>query len=206
MSMCGTQRTWVVAAAMVFAAVFGALLLACSSDANDVQDPGTADGGDGGGTPDPTVSVSGLGPQALPVKGAGFTCEVKKMLTFKCQTCHTDPPQGGALVPLMTVKQLLAWSPTQPSKTVAQVALERMQDTEFADAAGELQQRGDPRRDPGVRSLDSGELRRLLSGRRAAERHVHDVPRRQHARGRHRRGHRPADRGRASARQSTARR
>lgn len=68
------------------------------------------------------------GPPRIPAKGAGFTCEVKKLLTTKCQSCHSDPPQGGALVALMDVKHMLAWSKTDPTKTVAEVSLARMQD------------------------------------------------------------------------------
>jgi predicted CxxxxCH...CXXCH cytochrome family protein len=118
--------TWlaVVAAAVLFAL----LACGCSGDEGVPEDPGTADGGpaddaaifDGAASP-------GIRPQGLPAKGAGFTCEVKKLLTVKCQTCHSDPPVGGALVPLVTVKHMVAWSKTEPSKTVAQVALERMQ-------------------------------------------------------------------------------
>ena len=127
MSMRRTQNTtWIaaVAAAMLFAAFVG-----CSNDAGVAPDQGAAEGGAGEGGPTADGAVSGsVGPQTLPVKGANFTCEVKALLTAKCQTCHTDPPQGGAVVPLMTVKQMLAWSKAQPTKTVAQVALERMQD------------------------------------------------------------------------------
>jgi predicted CxxxxCH...CXXCH cytochrome family protein len=127
MSMPRTQLTaWL--AALALAVFFAASPLGCSSDSG-AQDPGTGEGGVSGEGGILDGGLSGpVGPQALPVKGAGFTCEVKKLLTVKCQTCHTDPPQGGAAVPLMTVTQMLAWSPTQPTKTIAQVALERMQD------------------------------------------------------------------------------
>lgn len=45
-----------------------------------------------------------------------------------CQTCHSSPPTGGASSSLMTRKQLMARSASDPSKTVAQVSLDRMQD------------------------------------------------------------------------------
>ncbi len=45
-----------------------------------------------------------------------------------CQTCHSSPPTGGASNSLMTRKQLMARSASDPSKTVAMVSLERMQD------------------------------------------------------------------------------
>ncbi|HSO36573.1 MAG TPA: hypothetical protein VLT33_28805, partial [Labilithrix sp.] len=114
-------------AALAVAMLFAAFFVGCNAE-DVADDQGTAEGGAGEGGTSDVIATGPLGPQALPVKGAGFTCEVKRLLTVKCQTCHSDPPQGGALVPLMNVKQMLAWSPTQPGKTVAQVALERMQD------------------------------------------------------------------------------
>lgn len=45
-----------------------------------------------------------------------------------CQTCHSSPPTGGASNSLTTRAQLMARSATDPTKTVAQVSLERMQD------------------------------------------------------------------------------
>lgn len=45
-----------------------------------------------------------------------------------CQTCHSSPPTGGASNSLMTRAQLMARSASDPSKTVAQVSLARMQD------------------------------------------------------------------------------
>ncbi len=90
-----------------------------TADASDeAMDAGASDGA----LPGPP------GPPAQPPKGAGFTCEVKRLLTTKCQTCHTNPPVGGALSPLMTVTDMLAWSKTDPSKTVAEIALAKMQD------------------------------------------------------------------------------
>ncbi len=45
-----------------------------------------------------------------------------------CQTCHSSPPTGGASNSLTTRAQLMARSASDPSKTVAQVSLARMQD------------------------------------------------------------------------------
>jgi predicted CxxxxCH...CXXCH cytochrome family protein len=103
-------------------------LVACSAGNSDTVVTGTLDGSAGdidASTPPPSTPPPG--PQTEPAKNAGFTCEVKRLLTVKCQTCHSDPPQGGAVVPMMTVRQMLAWSVTDPTKTVAEVALERMQ-------------------------------------------------------------------------------
>src|SRR5512143_2625445 len=85
-------------------------LLGCKGASDDGSGAGPdVDGGPG--TVQPASTVTGpSGPPATPVKGANFTCEVKKLLTQKCQTCHSDPPVGGALVPLMNVQDMLNWS------------------------------------------------------------------------------------------------
>jgi predicted CxxxxCH...CXXCH cytochrome family protein len=116
-------------AALAAALLICAGLLGCSANTDDGVGAGTDASAGDAGTIDGTVSGP-PGPPAKPVKGAGFTCEVKRLLTVKCQTCHSDPPQGGSLVPLMTVQNMLDWSKTNPSKTVAQVALEMMQSQE----------------------------------------------------------------------------
>lgn len=121
------QKMTMMAALAAAALLVCAALLACSGNTDNGSTPGPdTDASADGGTTDSTVSGP-PGPVGKPVKGAGFTCEVKRLLTVKCQTCHTDPPQGGSLVPLMTVQHMLNWSNTDPSKTVAQVALEMMQ-------------------------------------------------------------------------------
>ena len=54
---------------------------ASDDETNPDTTPGLADEGGVGPT-----SATPPGPAAKPVKGAGFTCEVKKLLTTKCQT------------------------------------------------------------------------------------------------------------------------
>ncbi len=109
-----------------------ALLFGCSAKSDDAgaQDAGA----DGIGVPGPTAAnriPNELGGPPRPVaqlpKGAGFTCEVKTLLTTKCQVCHSNPPAGGALVPLMTAADMVQWSTVDKSKTVGEVAFERMQ-------------------------------------------------------------------------------
>lgn len=124
----------VVAFAIVLAA---ATLFACNSGSADadVQEGGVdeaaastvvssvpnGDAGDAG--PDATPRK----PAPDPPPGAGFTCEVQTLLATKCQVCHTDPPQGGAQVPLLTVAQLIDWAVSDPNRSVASVAVDRIQ-------------------------------------------------------------------------------
>jgi predicted CxxxxCH...CXXCH cytochrome family protein len=119
---------WFAAGLIACAVLFG-----CNTNSGDV-----ATGPDAGAdrTAPPPLRPAGYAPNELggpskavpPVpKGAGFTCEVKTLLTTKCQVCHSNPPAGGALVPLMTVADMLQWSTVDKNKSVAQVSLERMQ-------------------------------------------------------------------------------
>jgi hypothetical protein len=59
---------------------------------------------------------------------AGLPCEVEALLAARCTSCHTDPPTTAPMA-LVTYAQLTAKSASQPSRTVAEIALERMRDT-----------------------------------------------------------------------------
>jgi len=132
-------RSTTLTAAVTAVVIAGAALLACGNAGPTDGAPVPGDdagaitpGSSGGVTPQSTTDGGAdAGPRKPPPDlppGAGFTCEVQTFLATKCQVCHEDPPQGGALVPLKTVAQLLDWSKLDPSKSVAQVVLERIQD------------------------------------------------------------------------------
>jgi cytochrome c553 len=88
------------------------------------EDPiGLAGPPDAGRRPD--TSEDG-GPGALP---SGVPCEVAVPLSTYCTTCHGATPTEGALMPLVTLENLMAPSVTMPSRTVIDLALERMQST-----------------------------------------------------------------------------
>jgi len=75
---------------------------------------GAATGGDGGAgstTPD------------------GLPCDVAQVLQSLCVSCHSNPPVGGAPMPLVTYADLTAPAKSDPSKTVAQMCVVRMQST-----------------------------------------------------------------------------
>lgn len=60
-------------------------------------------------------------------KSSGLPCDVAAVIDDRCSGCHSDPPTAGALTPLLTPDDLKAPSTTQPSKTMAEVSVERMQ-------------------------------------------------------------------------------
>ncbi|HHH29837.1 MAG TPA: hypothetical protein ENK57_16035, partial [Polyangiaceae bacterium] len=80
---------------------------------------------DGGGSADPST---GPGPSTTGL-GEGLPCDVVDVLAQECVACHADPPTAGAPVTLLTYDDLLAPAASDPSKTLAEVSLERMKDT-----------------------------------------------------------------------------
>jgi hypothetical protein len=55
-------------------------------------------------------------------------CAVQQMLRARCMSCHTNPPVGGAPMPLVGYADLIAPSRSNPARTAAEMALARMQD------------------------------------------------------------------------------
>jgi hypothetical protein len=62
----------------------------------------------------------------------GVPCEVATVVSNHCTLCHGTKPQGGAPMPLMTVKDFQAMSKLNPSMTVAQLVPVRVNATEPA--------------------------------------------------------------------------
>ncbi len=73
---------------------------------------GTGDGGGGGGTG----------------SGGGSGCDVLTLVEARCGACHGPTPRDGAPFSITSVADLLAASPRDPSKTVAERSLLRMED------------------------------------------------------------------------------
>jgi hypothetical protein len=61
------------------------------------------------------------------VAGAGLPCDVSALLTAYCQSCHGSPPS--APMPLLTYEDLAAGAVSDPTRSVAELALERMEST-----------------------------------------------------------------------------
>lgn len=84
-----------------------------------------------GGSADSIVTY---GPQAGDVSAAAFDitglpCDVAQMLATSCASCHGSTPSGGAPSSFTSYEQLMAPSMTDPTLTVAEVALQRMKST-----------------------------------------------------------------------------
>jgi mono/diheme cytochrome c family protein len=60
----------------------------------------------------------------------GLPCPVAAVLGTYCLSCHSSPPQQGVPVALVSYADLAQSSPVDPSATVAQRAVTRMQDTQ----------------------------------------------------------------------------
>jgi hypothetical protein len=85
------------------------------------------DGGRQGGT----CSTGGSGAGGTGSGGAGavdrgLPCDVATLLKTRCDSCHGTTPTQGAPMSLVTYDDLVAPSASNPAKTNAQVAVERM--------------------------------------------------------------------------------
>ena len=81
---------------------------------------------------DPGYDASSATPAAAVVTveagASGLPCEIEAFLGAHCTSCHSDPPSQGPMA-LVTAAQLEAPSRSDPSRSVAQLALARMRDT-----------------------------------------------------------------------------
>src|SRR6478609_2187939 len=56
-------------------------------------------------------------------------CDVQRLLRSRCQSCHTNPPIGGASVALLSFADLTSLSRVVPTASVAARSLQRMRDS-----------------------------------------------------------------------------
>ena len=99
---------------------------ACSSDFEDtevVTDGGTEDVS----TSIPNIDGAASGPEAPAGTGGntGLPCDVQAVLENRCIACH----DGGKAVPMLVYSDLAKKSSVDPTKTIAELALIRMQST-----------------------------------------------------------------------------
>lgn len=57
----------------------------------------------------------------------GLPCDVADVINAKCASCHSNPPTAGAPTPLLSASDLQAKAKTDPSVTMAQQSVKRMQ-------------------------------------------------------------------------------
>jgi len=89
-----------------------------------------ANGFNGGSTAGTAGSGAAGAPVGQPACGAGvIPPAVAAVISGKCVACHGSPPVQGVPTSLTTYAQLAAPSMTDPTKSVAALALARMQDT-----------------------------------------------------------------------------
>ena len=93
-------------------------------------------GGAGSGGQTTTGTGTGGGPGATGTGGSsgggggsvlGMPCDVQSLLQNRCVACHSNPPINSAPMPLVTRADLMAPSLADPTQTVAQRALTRIQ-------------------------------------------------------------------------------
>lgn len=67
------------------------------------------------------------GPSTTPGTASGMPCDVRALLATRCVSCHGVVPASGAPMSLVTYGDLMAPAASNPSLTVAEVAVMRMQ-------------------------------------------------------------------------------
>ncbi len=90
--------------------------------------PGTNGGNTNGGNTDGGTTTVASDDGGTAVAG-DLPCDVATLLGNRCASCHSSPPIGGAPRSLASYADLMAPSATNPTRTEAEVALERMQST-----------------------------------------------------------------------------
>ncbi len=127
----GLERKWGIVGALVGVMACGGGSAraveddgACEGEACTPASTGQVDesssGGESGGD---TSSGGGEPSNAIP-------CDVAAVLTAHCGTCHGEMPAFGGPMPLTTIEDFRVPAITDPTRSVAELTLERMVDTE----------------------------------------------------------------------------
>jgi hypothetical protein len=92
---------------------------------------GTGTGGSGSSSSGTGTGGSGTGTGGSTVSGVAsdLPCDVANLLASKCVLCHGTPPSAGAPMSLMSYADLTAPAISDPTKTMAVVAVSRMMNT-----------------------------------------------------------------------------
>ena len=121
-----TRTTFVFSFALAVAGFLG-----CYTGPNgDISAPAPGPGSSVDGTEPPgsEEARSADGGPGVPA-AEGLPCDVAKVLATSCTSCHGMRPKAGAPNALVTYDDLVAKSEDDPSRTVAEVSLERMKST-----------------------------------------------------------------------------
>ena len=148
-----------------------------------------------GGNAGNGIGGAGQGAGGGGVVASGIPCDVQALLQTRCVMCHASPPVNGAPMPLVSFANLIAASFVDPTKTFAQRALARIQQTagQMPPAPNAARDRGG---DLGAGHLDQRRLPELWLRHERHRRHVrrrrewHGGPRRNRRNDRRRHGRR----------------
>jgi hypothetical protein len=112
------------------------LVVACSDGAADstASTPGGAGAAGTAGTSGTAGTTSaggsaGVGGSGGSAVSSGMPCAVQELLATRCQQCHSDPPQFGAPMPLLTRAHLLAATPSDANTSAGAHSVVRMKDS-----------------------------------------------------------------------------
>lgn len=97
-----------------------------AADGCDDADCETTGGADDGGTAAPGTTSGADDGTAI----GDIPCDVADVLAANCNSCHSDPVQFGATMPLETIEHFLVPAVTDPARSVAELVLARMVDAE----------------------------------------------------------------------------
>lgn len=71
--------------------------------------------------------AGGTGGNGASSGATGLPCDLAAVIDAKCASCHSNPPTAGAPTPLLSASDLRAPAKTDPSVTMAQQSVKRMQ-------------------------------------------------------------------------------
>ena len=117
-----TRTTFILSFTLALAAFVG-----CYTGPNADLSPPTAGPGSSTDGTEPAPGAEGTSPDGGTSAAAeGLPCDVAKVLATSCTSCHGLRPKAGAPSSLVTYEDLVAKSNDDPSRSVAEVSLERM--------------------------------------------------------------------------------
>ena len=120
-----TRTTFILSFTLALAAFVG-----CYTGPNADLTPPTAGPGSSTDGTEPPLGADGTSPDGGSAAAAeGLPCDVAKVLATSCTSCHGLRPKSGAPGSLVTYDDLVAKSDSDPSRTEADVSLERMKAT-----------------------------------------------------------------------------